>query len=178
MDLNNQKINTSIQYQLTNVKMFNEIFENWKNFSSFLSQGPTVMKSYLLKEWNDLKDNLKDDERLLLKDLNKDVTIDDFNVTFNKTQNGTPVFFFTFPDYEYRDAASKYVALALTKNMPRFFTLEYSEKIMTQELCWVIGEFLITSNGQKQHNNYGEVDNDRLSWFAGYILGLLESENN
>ena len=79
---------------------------------------------------------------------------------------------------EHRDAASKYVALALTKNMPRFFTLEYSEKIMTQELCWVIGEFLITPNGQKQHNNYGEVDNDRLSWFAGYILGLLESENN
>ena len=178
MEFNNNKISTSIQYQLTNVKMFRDIFGNWKNFNSFLSQGPTIMKMHLLQEWNDLKENLKDNERILLKDLNKEVTIDDFNVTFNKTKSGTPVFFFTFPDYDYRDAASKYVALALTKNLPRYFTLEYSEKVLTHELCWVIGEFSITPEGQKQHDNYGEVDNNRLSWFAGYILGLLESENN
>ena len=58
MELNNQKISTSIQYQLTNVKMFKEIFENWKNFYSILLQGPNVMKMHLLQEWNDLKENL------------------------------------------------------------------------------------------------------------------------
>ena len=177
MDLNNQKISTSIQYQLTNVKMFKDIFEDWKNFDSLLSQGPDIMKMHLLQEWNNLKENLKNNKGILLKDLNKDVTINDFDITFNRTKNGTSVFFFTFPDYEYKDPASKYVALALTKNMPRYFTLEYSENIMTHELCWVVGEFFITPNG-KGHNNYGEVDNDRLSWFAGYILRLLESENN
>ena len=76
------------------------------------------------------------------------------------------------------NAASKYVALALTKNMPRYFTLEYSEKIMTHELCWHIGEFLITPEGQKRHNNYGSIDNNQLSSFIGYVLGLLETENN
>lgn len=141
MELNNQKISTSIQYQLT-------------------------------------KENLKNDERIFLKDLNKNVTINDFDVTLHKTENGTNIFFFTFPDYEYRDAASKYVALALTKNMPRYFTLEYSEKIMTHELCWHIGEFLITPEGQKRHNNYGSIDNNQLSSFIGYVLGLLETENN
>ena len=178
MELNNQKISTSIQYQLTNVKMFKEIFENWKNYYSILLQGPNVMKMHLLQEWNDLKENLKNDERIFLKDLNKNVTINDFDITLHKTENGTNIFFFTFPDYEYRDAASKYVALALTKNMPRYFTLEYSEKIMTHELCWHIGEFLITPEGQKRHNNYGSIDNNQLSSFIGYVLGLLETENN
>lgn len=177
MELNNEKISTSIQYQLTNVKMFKEVFGNWENFNNFLTQGPNIVKMYLLQEWNELKEQLKNNEKLLLKDLDKIVTVNDFDVTFNKTKNGTSVFFFTFPDYEYRDAASKYVALVLTKNMPRYFTLEYSEKIITKELCWVVGEFFINSDGKIQHNNYGAVDNDRISWFAGYILGLLESEN-
>lgn len=177
MELNNEKRSTSIQYQLTNVKLFTEVFRDWKNFNNILKQGPDVMKTYLLQEWNELKKQLENNENILVKDLEKNVTIDDFNVTINRTKNGELVFFFTFPDYEYRDAASKYVALALTKNMPRYFTLEYSEKILTKELCWVVGEFFINSDGKIKHNNYGEVDNNRITWFAGYIMGLLESEN-
>jgi len=177
MKSSNGKISTSIQYQLTNVKMLKEVFEDWKKFNNLLMQGPNVVKEHLLQEWNELKEQLKNNEKILLKDLDKNVTVNDFNVTFNKTKNGTSVFFFTFPDYEYRDATSKYVALALTKNMPRYFTLEYSEKIITKELCWVVGEFVPNLDGKIKHNNYGETDNDRMTWFAGYILGLLESAN-
>lgn len=172
----NEKIKTSIQYQLTNVRMFKNIFQNWEEFNKVLSSGPDNMKAYLYNQWNDVRNKLKDNDKISLNDVNKVVTINDFDVTFNKTKNGTPVFFMTFPDYEYVDAASKYIALALTKEMPRFFTLEYSEKFATKEKCWVIGEFCI-KDGKVRHMNYGETDNMRLSWFAGYILGKLESEN-
>ena len=32
----NDKIKTTIQYQLTNVKLFNEVFGNWKSFNNDL----------------------------------------------------------------------------------------------------------------------------------------------
>lgn len=63
----------------------------------------------------------------MIVNIDKEVTIKDFDITFNKTKNNTKVFFITFPDYEFYDSASKYVAIALTKDKPRYFTLEYSK---------------------------------------------------
>lgn len=173
---NNGKISTSIQYQLTNVKLFNEVFANWENFNSRLSAGPEEMKKYLVELWNTVKDKLKDNEKLELKDINKVVTEADFNVTVNKTNNGTNVFFISFPDYEYTDGACKYVALALTPNMPKYFTLEYSKHAMENTPCWVVGEWVI-ENSNSEHKNYGAVDNMRIEWFAGFIINKLNSEN-
>ena len=179
-----KKISTSIQYQLTNVKIFDDVFLDSKHFNDLINQGPKAMKKYFLQEWNELKQKLANDEKLIIKDLNKNVTIDDFDATHSKTKNGTDVFFYSFPDYEYLDATSKYVALALTKNFPRYFTLEYSKshsfdnstQKIVEKPSWVVGEFFI-DNSRKAHKNYGQIDNDRLSYFAGFILGILEAQN-
>ena len=176
MDNNERKISTSIQYQLSNVELFYEVFANWASFNSILEKGPSEMKKYLFDKWNTLKDELKSRDNLIVKDIDKEVTMSDFDITLNKTKNGTIVFFFTFPDYEYNDAASKYVALALAPKMPRYFTLEYSEDMFNHTRCWVIGEFAF-KDSQKTHLNYGTTDNMRLTWFAGFILGKLESDN-
>ena len=156
--------------------LFNEIFGNWNNFYQELNKGPSEMKNYLFNLWNKVKEDLKKNDNVIVKDIDKEVTISDFDVTFNKTENGTSIFFITFPDYEYRDAASKYVALALTPEMPKYYTLEYSENIFDNVPNWVIGEFII-KDSKKEHINYGTTDNMRLSWFAGYIIGILESKN-
>jgi hypothetical protein len=172
----NEKVSSSIQYQLTNSKLFYSVFTNWEQFYPTLAAGPDKMKEYLYNEWNQVKKDLENSDKFLLKDLDKVVSVNDFDVTYNKTKNGTSVFFITFPDYDYTDAASKYVALALTKEKPRYFTLEYSEHEMTHEKYWVIGEFCVEKD-HKVHKNYGPADNMRLSWFAGYIMGYLESQN-
>lgn len=166
---------TSIQYQLSNNVLFNEVFGHWSEFSNVLRQGPDEMKKYLYEKWNYVKDELKKNTEIEIQDLDKIVTADDFNVTYNKTVNGTSVFFLTFPDYDYRDAASKYVALALTKQRPRYFTLEYADDFITHEPYWVVGEFVIEGNG-KAHRNLAHADNQRLTWFAGHIIGFLEAE--
>lgn len=169
------KISTSIQYQYTNVKLFREIYTNWKEFDSYLSKGPEVMKDYFVNEWNKLKDELIKKDNLILKDLDKIVTRDDFDITYNETKNNNLVFFFSFPNYEYRDGASKYVALALLSDTFKFFTLEYSQNFLTKDLSFVVGEFLVDKEtGHVKHNNYGQVDNDRLSYFAGRVIGVLE----
>ena len=177
MAKNESKISTSIQYQLSNVVLFNEIFGNWNNFNDTLDKGPAEMKKYLFDKWNKIKENLKSNNNLVIKDIDKEISVDDFDITFNRTKNGTSVFFITFPDYNYTDGASKFVALALTPNMPRYFTLEYSKHAIDSSPCWVIGEFIIAEN-KKKHINYDTTDNMRLTWFAGYILGKLEVKNH
>ena len=134
------------------------------------------MKEYLLNMWNALKNELKDNEKFEFNDFDKEVTIEDFDITFNKTNNGTSIFFITLPDYEKRDAAAKYVALAFTNNGPRYFTLEYSEHVIDNTPCWIVGEWAIR-DGRKAHTNYGSVDNMRLSYFAGRVVGMLEVVN-
>jgi len=165
---------TSIQYIVSNIKLFNEVYGNWSNFSKYLDEGPESMKKYLLKLWNETKEELKDNKESKIKDIDKKVTINDFDVSFSKTNNNISVFFITLPDYDGTDAASKYIALALTPNLPRYFTLEYSSHFLDKSPCWVIGEFAFTKEGKVIHHNYGSIDNMRLSYFAGYIVGMLE----
>ena len=66
MKSSNGKISTSIQYQLTNVKMLKEVFEDWKKFNNLLIQGPNVVKEHLLQEWNELKEQLKNNEKIFI----------------------------------------------------------------------------------------------------------------
>lgn len=169
------RISTSVQYQYTNNILFGEVFMNWPNFDKALSSGPSHMKKYLLDSWNTTKERLAKDDRLILKDIDSKVTIDDFDVTYTRTQKGIHVFFFTFPDYDYTDGASKYVAVALTEKEPSYFTLEYSEHILNHEPCWVIGEFAF-ENKEKVHHNHTTVDNKDLSTFAKWVIDHLDSK--
>ena len=176
MEDNNNKISTSIQYHVSNILLFNKVFRDWPDFHEHLKSGIKNMQQYLVELWNKTRDELKNNDKLILKDLDKEVTADDFDVTLNVTKNRTVIYYITFPNYEYRDAASKYVALALTPKMPRYFTLEYSEHVTDHTPCWVVGEFVI-KDSKKVHISHQTSDNMRLPWFAGYVLGLLESEN-
>ena len=108
-------------------------------------------------------------------DAHKELTVNDFDITINKTKKSTPVFFITLPDYEYRDATGKYIALALTPTIPRYFLLEYSENNETHEPAWVIGELRL-NDGDVEHRFIDVTDNMRITWFAGYILGMLDAE--
>lgn len=175
------KMTTSIQYQVTNFRLFREVFTNWKNFNSILNEGPEKMKAFLFTLWNEEKDKLKnrleDNKNLKVRDMDKVVSIDDFNITYNETSSKIPIFFVTFPDYDGTDAASKYVAVALAPMMPRYFTLEYSENFITHTPTWVVGEFYVGENGRRAHKNYGNVDNMRITYFAGIVMNMLEGIN-
>ena len=69
----------------------------------------------LLNEWNRIKENLSKKDNIYLNDLNKNVTVDDFDITIKTIDKNIKVYFITFPDYLYTDSASKYVAFAVTE---------------------------------------------------------------
>ena len=171
------KITTSIQYQLSNGKLFQEVFGNWRKFNEELKKGPENMRQWLFDKWNEVKEELQPNPNIVLKDFEREVTKEDFDISFQQTKQGTNIFFFVFPDYDGTDAASKYVALVLAPKMPRYFALEYSQSFVTKKKQYVIGEFVIDQKThQKAHLNYGSIDNDRLSYFAGYLLEMIEGE--
>lgn len=132
------------------------------------------MREFLFNGWNELKDSLSKRDDLIVKDLDKKVSIADFDAALYQSDIGIDIFFFVFPDYDFNDAASKYVALALTPKIPRFFTLEYSEN-MNKERTFVLGEFVLDlETSQTKHLNYGQVPDDNLSYFAGDIIKILK----
>ena len=170
--MNNNKVSTSVQYEFTNKYLFDAVVKGWANFNQHLTKGDRFMKTMLCNEWDRLKDELMKNSTLELKDAERIVGYDDFGVTINYTDNGSIVFFFRFPNFDFSDGASRYVALALTSDIPRYFTLEYSENPNTHDREYVVGELLLNGN-KKEHKSYGVVDNDRLSYFAGYVMNIL-----
>lgn len=176
-----EKILTSVQYHLTNNYLFNEIYGNWQNFNQVLNAGPESMKQFLCDLWNKTKNDLLQNPNVIIRDVDKEITPNDFDITLNSTNGGIKIFYFTFPsiDIEKPEPACKYVALALTPNMPQYFTLEYSyipEPYPVGPLgrnFWVAGEWAIIDKNKK-HYNIQSIDNDRLPYFAGLIKTVVE----
>ena len=52
------KITTSIQYQLSNGKLFQEVFGNWRKFNEELKKGPENMRQWLFGKWKEVKEEL------------------------------------------------------------------------------------------------------------------------
>ncbi len=163
---------TSIQYQLTNNRLFYEIYMNWKEFDQELVKGPDNMVQYLYRKWYEVKEVLKK-SGLKVNDMDKEVSEKDFGATAYKTNNGIQVFFFSFPNCDFVDASSKYVALALTPSIPRYFTFEYSMSMMTKEKSFVFGEFSIKDH-QKTHHYYGQVSQMDFELFLQFVMDQLE----
>ena len=117
---------------------------------------------------------IKDNDQILINDIDREVTINDFDARLIDAEDGTHIFVFTFPDYNFNDSTSKYTALAITKGIPRYFTLEYSINLAKKEDCSVVGEIAIEKNSL-QHRNYGTIEKADLSTFVICIADLLKN---
>ena len=171
---NINKISKSIQFQLTNVAFLEYVFKNTNEFKSLLEQGPDSFKEYLLSEWNRIKDALSQDDRILVKDLDKDITKDSFDITVNTTDNGTTIYYFIFPDYEFADPASKCVAVILTDTDPRFINMEYQMSSFGVKRYFTFGEFKANEDRTNfVYENYGELPDESIEQFAHQVVKLI-----
>lgn len=171
---NINKISKSIQFQLTNVAFLEYVFKNTDEFKSLLEQGPDSFKEYLISEWNRIKDALSQDDRILVKDLDKDITKDSFDITVNTTDNGTTIYYFIFPDYEFADPASKCVAVILTDTDPRFINMEYQMSSFGVKRYFTFGEFKANEDRTNfVYENYGELPDESIEQFAHQVVKLI-----
>lgn len=166
-------ISTSRAYIASQIKLRNEVFNNWTTFFKALSGGPNVMKQYLSNMWNSITDkDVKDGTPI--NDLDRHIDENDFDITFN-VFNGIRVFFIIFPNPTSIQAQAKCVAVAFTPNMPRYFTMEIGLHYLTNETYYVFGEWKIENNYYK-HLNHGPLNHDTIESFASSVCNLINSE--
>ena len=174
-DVNYSK--TSIQYYLSNIYLFNKLFYEFEDLMSVINSGPEVFKKNLVEYWNESKDKLALNENLEIEDRFRVVTENDFDVTYNKSDSGSMIFYVTFPDSELYNAESKCVALALTKGRPRYFTMEYFKSFTTGDKGFVYGEFFIDdANHVVGHKNYGARTNVNIANFSYFVREKVSNE--
>lgn len=156
----NGKVETSIQYQLTNVKFIDEVYLNWDVLSKELDGGPAEMDKYFLSLWTQVKKAIIKDPNLIVTDKDRVVTENDFNVTFNKTNKDTSIFYFEFPSYEGTDGACAYVAIAVADEIPRYLTLECHKNPENGNRIFVVGEYYLDFDKEiVGHRAFGQFDN-------------------
>lgn len=191
------KKGTSIQYQLSNVYLFNFIYGQWGEFMKIFHEGPEAMKEFLFNKWNELKEKLTSKEDFEIWDKEKLVKKDDFEMALRKTSKGINVFYINFP-YTEAAAASVCVAIVMTPNMPRYFTMEYSNTMadLVEQLGedrviemygrdvyeerknkaeYVLGEFVLTNEG-RIHKNRGYIPNKTVSNFVQRVEEIVDNE--
>jgi len=188
---------TSIQYQLSNVEMFNFVYGTWDDFMKVLDSGKEAVKEMMFNKWSELKEELVARDDLEIWDKDKVVTKEDFDIFLHKSNKGINVFYIVFPETK-APAASICIAIAMTYKMPRYFTMEYSdlisdyidmygeEKVIEmfgREVYetkknnpdYVLGEFVLTKEGRK-HKNLGQIPDKTIANFAKLVEEVIDKE--
>ena len=172
MDEKNNK--TSILYNIGNYKLEYDVIHDYGKMCGIFNNGPEAVKEYLVDIWNETRENLMKQNDVKVLDVERVVSKDDFDVTFNMSTKKEPVFFITLPNYNNWLSESLCIAFAITENKPRFFTMEHHQSGNNEEE-FVLGEieFRYLTN-DFQHNNYGTLERKTVSNFATRVLEILE----
>lgn len=167
---------TSIQYQLTNNKIFDDVFAHADEFSKILFAGPESLKKYLVEQWESIRTDFKNKNFQNVVDIDRPVTESDFVVTGYKISEDIRSYIMAFPVSSRPDASCEVIALTVVKGRPRYFTIEASEHAMNQARCYVIGEWYVDENGRKAHRNYGTVEKINMEEFMRFIEKQVETQ--
>ena len=154
-------------YYMSHILLKNKIFFDWKIFKDNLDKGPMAMKQYLLDLWNSI-DQKCFKEGTKIKDLDRVITVDDFNILATKKDQKI-IFFFSLPEPDSFDVQAKAIALILENGkMPRYITMEiWAEKEIAKQ--YTIGEWILKDN-KFEHLNIGKIDGKTTKDFMSYII--------
>lgn len=161
-------------YIVSHIRLRDEIFSDWNNFNIILNEGPDKMKEHLAKLWNDI--NPEDlNSGFVLTDKDRVIGVNDFDITMNHVGD-CPVFYFIMPDPDSVQAQAKCVALALTQSRPRYFTMEISKRLNSEETYYIMGEWILKDNNFT-HLNIGPIPNGTVANFASHVSFILNNNS-
>ena len=163
------KRRTSIHYFIAHMKIRNLVFEDWPKLNQLLNQGPEALKQYFCELWSKVKEEFKYRDDLEIIDMDKEVSMEEFEITYSVLSNNINAFAFVMPKPLTDYGQAECVSLVLGSKIPRYFTFELSEKV-NAEKCYVIGEWQIDfENNDYKHRNYGAIDEPNIGRFLGRV---------
>lgn len=161
----------SISYFFANEEIRNLIFEEWEKINILLNNGPQLIKEYFYKMWNEIKFELEitDDEEIA--DLDENIKIDDFTITYSILKNEMKIFNFIMPKTEKEAKQVVCCSLLLTGKIPRYFVLE---KDSVNEI-YTIGEWKMDfENNDYIYKTYETIENFDVGELLRKIINIVE----
>ena len=83
------KRRTSIHYFMAHMKIRNLVFEDWPKFNQLLNEGPEALKQYFCELWSKVKEEFKDRDDLELIDMDKKVSMEEFEILYSVLNNNS-----------------------------------------------------------------------------------------
>lgn len=160
-----------ISYFFANEEIRNLIFEEWEKTSILLESGPEMLKEYFYKMWNETKLELEftDDEEIV--DLDENIKIDDFTITYSIIKNEIKIFNFIMPKTKKTAKQVVCCSLVLTGKIPRYFVLEKD----SMNEFYIIGEWKMDfENNDYIYKTYGTIKNFVVGEFLGRISEIVK----
>lgn len=173
--MENNEVKTSILYHIGNYKLEYDVIHDYGKMCGLFNNGPESVKEYLVSIWNETREYLLKKDNLKILDVDRVISINDFNVTFNISSKKEPVFFITFPNYNNNLSENMCVAIAITEDKARFFTMEHQAVLDGTSDEFVFGEMEYKYLAKTfKHINYGNLERGTVTNFATRVLDILE----
>ena len=178
------KIKTSLLYQVSNIAFEEMSIFLFNGVVSAFKKGPEVARAFLVDLWNRrcalIKERPGQFERFDFVDIDREVKIEDFEVTFGEIPDIANVYFVHFPEVDNSssvfDGACKCLAFVLTKERPRFLTMEYGRRFSENGVtpCFFFGEWVFNYlSGNFTHLNYGTMEQDTIEYFTTIVKNKI-----
>jgi len=177
-----QKPKTSLLYRVSNKHFEDQAIFMFANVVGAFKKGPQSACAFLADIWQSARKMMEEQRSMVdIIDFDKEIKPEDFDVTFNQIPNVADIYFIHFPvadnnGLEY-DGACRCLAFALTKDCPRFLTMEYGKKSLPGENpapCFWFGEWKFNyMTGDFAHLNYGIMERDTIEHFATIVSDKL-----
>ena len=159
---------TSVLYNFGNYKLEYDVIHDYGRICGVLNSGPDALKEYLVGLWNETREGLMNSQDVNVLDIQRVVSTDDFDVSYNLSSKKEPVFFITLPDYNNNISESKCIAVAITEEKPRFFSMQYNKN----DYSFSEIEFKYLTN-KFVSNDFGLLEKNTITYFATRVLDML-----
>ena len=159
---------TSVLYNVGNYKLEYDVIHDYGKICGILNSGPDAVKEYLVGVWNETREKLMNNQDVNVLDIQRVVSKDDFDISYNLSSKKEPVFFITLPDYNNNISESKCIAVAITESKPRFFAMQYDKDDYSfSEIEYKYSTNIFVSN------NFGNLEKNTVTNFATRVLDML-----
>lgn len=163
-----KKIKTSIHYYMAHKKIRNFIFEECEKVNELLVKGPEEIKKYFCILWNEMKEEFRDRDDLEITDFNKEITPEDFKVSYSILNDNIRVFNFIMPKPVTQYNQVECISLVFTQKIPRVFTLELGNDY------YIIGEWKIDfEENDYVRISHGTINSNKIPDFLSKISEII-----
>lgn len=166
-----EKINTSIQYQISNSILPRRVFLKGQEFINKLLEGNDSFIDSIIEDWNNVRTILSKSVGFNVKDIKREVKREDIKLYVDGDPEVDKFVLVTveFPQYEEIDGTCNIVGAYITDKAPRYFTFKNAPSSGKRK-AYVFGELKLVTEDLFDPKEYEYTTNGSLDAFYDLVM--------